>query len=340
MEEAAMIRCKGSSFLSFACATTQVHKLSIDRPDHFWGTLANSRLSWDVPFTQVSDCDLAAGKIEWFLGGMLNASVQCLDRHIAARGDQTALIWEGDEPGQVEKATYRELLALTCRVANVLVQHGVKRSDRVIIYMPSCILAAATMQACNRIGAVHAVVFAGFSAESLAKRIADSGAQVVITMDVFTRGGATVPLKQLAHAAVNSPSSGGNVRHVLVARRDPSYTDYPTDARDVDMDAAVAAAAEWCPPVSVPSEHPLYLLYTSGSTGRPKGLVHTTAGYLLHTEVAQRSVFGVRDGDVFGCMADVGWLVGHTMTVYGSLLVGGTGSFLPPPPCAIPPHRC
>jgi acetyl-CoA synthetase len=302
-----------------------VYDFSIREPDAFWGTLAKSRLIWDAPFETASDCDFAAGKINWFLGGKLNASVQCLDRHIPARGDQAALIWEGDEPGQVQTASYRELLSLTCRAANVLKAHGVKFGDRVVIYMPSSILAAAMMQACTRIGAVHAVVFAGFSPESLATRISDSGAEILVTVDAFSRGGSLVPVKQLANAAVNSPTSGGKIRHVLMSRRVPNYADYPSDSRDVDLDAELERASDICPPVPVPSEHPLYLLYTSGSTGRPKGLLHTTAGYLLHTDVAQRSVFGVRDGDVFGCMADVGWLVGHTMTVYGSLLVGGTG---------------
>ena len=219
-------------------------------------------MTWDVPFEKTSDCSFADGKLDWFLGGKLNASVQCLDRHIATRGDQTALIWEGDEPGHVQSVSYRELLRLTCRAANVLKAHGVQCGDRIVIYMPSCILAAAMMQAAARIGAVHAVVFAGFSPESLARRIADSGAEVLVTMDAFSRGGARVPLKQLAHAAVTSPASGGKIRHVLVSRREAGYSDYPTDARDVDLDAALARASDTCPAVSVPSEHPLYLLYT------------------------------------------------------------------------------
>jgi acetyl-CoA synthetase len=218
----------------------ELYSHSVENPDEFWGTLGRSRLQWDQDFHTTSDCDLSQAKINWFVGGSLNASVQCLDRHLPSRANQTALIWEGDEPEQVETITYQELHTLTCKIANVLKKYNVKKGDRVVLYLPACIIAAAAMHACNRIGAVHAVVFAGFSPQALASRIKDAGAETVITMDAFYRGGAKVPLKKLVQAAINSPD-GASVKTVLMTSR-INDGDHPSTDMDVDLDAEVRSS--------------------------------------------------------------------------------------------------
>uniref|UniRef100_A0A674NQC2 acetate--CoA ligase n=1 Tax=Takifugu rubripes TaxID=31033 RepID=A0A674NQC2_TAKRU len=243
------------------------------------------------PFHRVRDCELSSGKISWFQGGKLNVSVNCLDVHVEKHPDRVALIWEKDEPGTEEKVTYRELLETTCRLANTLKSHGIKKGDTVAIYMPVSPLAVAALLACARIGAVHTVVFAGFSSEALAGRIQDAKCKAVITCNEGVRGGRLIPLKATVDAALKSCPT---VRHVF----------------------------RWMSPWR--SEDLLFLLYTSGSTGKPKGIVHTQAGYLLYTSLTHQYVFDYRDGDVFGCVADIGWITGHSYVVYGPLCNGAT----------------
>lgn len=296
-----------------------LYRLSVTDPDQFWGSAAADRLRWVEPFRQVRDCDLNTGKINWFLGGKLNVSVNCLDVHVEKNPDRVALIWERDEPGTEVKVTYRELLETTCRLANTLRSHGIQKGDRVAIYMPVCPLAVASMLACARIGAVHTVVFAGFSSEALAGRIQDAQCKVVLTCNESVRGGRVVDLKSTVDAAVKSCPS---VRHVLVSQR----TEKPAamGKLDVPLDEVMSSQSAVCPAEPLDSEDILFLLYTSGSTGKPKGVVHTQAGYLLYTSLTHQYVFDHRDGDVFGCVADVGWITGHSYVVYGPLSNGAT----------------
>uniref|UniRef100_A0A3P8XVM0 Propionate--CoA ligase n=1 Tax=Esox lucius TaxID=8010 RepID=A0A3P8XVM0_ESOLU len=294
-----------------------LHKFSVNESETFWGALASQRLSWISPFNTVQNCNFSQGKIKWFEGGKLNVSVNCLDRHVHTCPERVALIWERDEPGTEVKFTYRELLELTCRLGNLLKRLGVRRGDCVTLYMPSCPLAVASMLACARIGAVHNVVFAGFSAEALADRIRDS--DTVITVNQGVRGGKVIDLKRTVDQAVqNCPS----VQQVLVAMRTENSVAM-TD-RDVPLEEEMMKEDVVCEPVTMDSEDVLFLLYTSGSTGKPKGLVHTQAGYLLYAAVTHRYVFSYQDGDVFGCMADIGWITGHSYGVYGPLCNGGT----------------
>ncbi|KAK2490894.1 hypothetical protein MC885_006794, partial [Smutsia gigantea] len=314
-------------------------------PAAFWGPLARDSLVWDTPYHTVCDCDLHSGRIGWFLGGQLNVSVNCLDQHVQKSPESIALIWERDEPGTEVRVTYRfqnfstpitpnfgppaslmvstlsgrELLETTCRLANTLKRHGVRRGDRVAIYMPVSPLAVASMLACARIGAVHTVVFAGFSAESLAGRINDAKCKVVITFNQGLRGGRVVELKKVVDEAVKHCPT---VQHVLVAHR----TDSKVHMGDLDVPLEQEMAREdpVCAPESMGSEDMLFLLYTSGSTGMPKGLVHTQAGYLLYAALTHRLVFDYRPGDIFGCVADIGWITGHSYVVYGPLCNGAT----------------
>uniref|UniRef100_A0A6Q2ZKL4 Acetyl-coenzyme A synthetase n=1 Tax=Esox lucius TaxID=8010 RepID=A0A6Q2ZKL4_ESOLU len=296
-----------------------LHKFSVNESETFWGALASQRLSWISPFNTVQNCNFSQGKIKWFEGGKLNVSVNCLDRHVHTCPERVALIWERDEPGTEVKFTYRELLELTCRLGNLLKRLGVRRGDCVTLYMPSCPLAVASMLACARIGAVHNVVFAGFSAEALADRIRDTQSSTVITVNQGVRGGKVIDLKRTVDQAVqNCPS----VQQVLVAMRTENSVAM-TD-RDVPLEEEMMKEDVVCEPVTMDSEDVLFLLYTSGSTGKPKGLVHTQAGYLLYAAVTHRYVFSYQDGDVFGCMADIGWITGHSYGVYGPLCNGGT----------------
>ncbi|KAM8738795.1 acetyl-coenzyme A synthetase 2-like, mitochondrial [Acanthopagrus schlegelii] len=296
-----------------------LYRLSVTNPDQFWGSAAADRLRWVEPFKRVRDCDLSSGKISWFLGGKLNVSVNCLDVHVEKHPDRAALIWERDEPGTEVKVTYRELLETTCRLANTLKSHGIQKGDRVAIYMPVSPLAVAAMLACARIGAVHTVVFAGFSSEALAGRIQDAQCKVVLTCNEAVRGGRVVPLKSTVDAAVRSCPT---VQHVFVSQR----TENPTEMGplDVPLEEAMSSQSPVCPAEPLDSEDLLFLLYTSGSTGKPKGVVHTQAGYLLYTSLTHQYVFDHRDGDVFGCVADVGWITGHSYVVYGPLSNGAT----------------
>ncbi|CAM4541128.1 acetyl-coenzyme A synthetase 2-like, mitochondrial isoform X2 [Lepidochelys kempii] len=301
-------------------------------PAAFWGALAREALRWDLPYHTA--CDGPLGRGRWFLGGRLNVSVNCLDQHVHRSPDRVALIWEKDEPGTEVRITYRELLDMTCRLANTLKKYGVQKGDRVAIYMPVTPLAVAAMLACARIGAVHTVVFAGFSAESLAGRIIDSGCKAVITYNQGVRGGRVVELKKTVDEAVkNCPS----VKHVFVAQRTDNAV--PMGNRDIPLEEEMAKEAPVCAPESMDSEDMLFMLYTSGSTGKPKGIVHTQAGYLLYAAVTHKHVFDYQQGDVFGCVADTGWITGHSYVVYGPLCNGGTSVLFESTPLYPDPGR-
>ncbi|XP_026164589.1 acetyl-coenzyme A synthetase 2-like, mitochondrial isoform X1 [Mastacembelus armatus] len=296
-----------------------LYRLSITDPDRFWGSAATDRLRWVKPFHRVQDCELSSGRISWFLGGKLNVSVNCLDVHVETHPDRVALIWERDEPGTEVKVTYRELLETTCRLANTLKDHGIQKGDRVAIYMPVSPLAVAAMLACTRIGAVHTVVFAGFSSDALAGRIQDAHCKAVITCNQAVRGGRVLDLKPTVDAALTSCPT---VRHVFVSQR----TEKPVvmGPLDVPLEEVMSSQSAVCPAEPLDSEDLLFLLYTSGSTGKPKGIVHTQAGYLLYSSLTHQFVFDHQDGDVFGCVADVGWITGHSYVVYGPLCNGAT----------------
>lgn len=297
-----------------------LYQFSINNRDEFWGTFAKSRLDWIEDFKQVSDCDLKEGRINWFPGGKLNVSVNCVDRHALKTPDKVALIWERDEPGETEKVTYKELLDNVCRFANCLLQSGVKKGDCVTIYMPVSPIAVASMLACARIGAVHNVVFAGFSAEALAQRIQDANSETLITTDQGIRGGKIINLKSTADKAV---AMCPTIKRVFMNKRTGNSVSW-NDKMDINLDDKILQASSWCDPEPMDSEDWLFMLYTSGSTGKPKGLVHTQAGYLLYAAVTNQMVFDVHNGDIFGCVADIGWITGHSYVVYGPLCNGTT----------------
>ncbi|XP_039270857.2 acetyl-coenzyme A synthetase 2-like, mitochondrial [Styela clava] len=296
-----------------------LYKFSIAHSDMFWGELAKSRLHWDQPFTRVSECNMHEGKIKWFADGKLNVSYNCVDRHANETPDKLALIWEKDQPNEVESVSYKELLSMVCRIANCLMAQGIKKGDCVTIYMPVSPTAVATMLACARIGAVHNVVFAGFSAEALAQRIQSSSSKMVITTDQGVRGGKVIELKRTVDDAVKTCPS---VQTVLVSKR--TGANVPMSEKDIDFDEAIVNENSWCEPVSMDSEDWLFTLYTSGSTGKPKGIVHSQAGYLLYATVTSKFVFDIQEGDIFGCVADIGWITGHSYVVYGPLSNGTT----------------
>jgi len=298
----------------------ELYARSIQDPEGFWGEQALAVLDWFHPFLQVKDCDWEHGQVAWFLHGKLNACYNAVDRHVETRGDQVALIWESDAPGLGKTLTYRELQREVCRLANVLRHHGIRKGDRVAIYMPMVPEAVAAMLACARIGAVHNVVFAGFSAESLRDRINDAHCKAVITADEGIRGGKIIPLKRTVDEAVMACPS---VKHVFIAQRTGNKIPfYPQ--RDVWLREAMDGERPVCPIEHMDSEDTLFLLYTSGSTGKPKGVAHTTAGYLVQAALTHRHVFDYRDGDVYACVADIGWITGHSYVVYGPLLNGAT----------------
>ncbi|KAI8484374.1 PREDICTED: acetyl-coenzyme A synthetase 2-like, mitochondrial isoform X2 [Branchiostoma belcheri] len=297
-----------------------LYEFSLREPDTFWGTLAKSRLQWFRSFDRVSDCDMSEGRIKWFLGGQLNVSVNTLDRHAQKTPDKAALIWERDEPGSEVRVTYRELLAMTCQLANTLKSHGVKKGDRVCIYMPNSPIAVAAMQACARIGAPHSVVFAGFSADALASRIQDANCETVITTDQAVRGGKVIELKKTVDAAVaNCPM----VKRVLVAQRTGQEVPMKHNL-DFPLEEEMSSQSSECAPEIMDSEDPLFMLYTSGSTGKPKGILHTQAGYLLYATMTSKFAFDIREDDIFSCVADIGWITGHSYVVYGPLSNGAT----------------
>src|SRR5512139_2711950 len=297
-----------------------MYQHSVDDPEGFWGEQAKAFVTWTKPWNKVSDWDYHQGHIRWFEGGKLNVSYNCLDRHLATRGDQVAIIWEGDDPEEDRKITYRELHAEVNKFANVLKSRGVKRGDRVCIYMPMVPETAVAMLACTRIGAVHSVVFGGFSPESLKDRILDSDCRVVITADEGLRGAKKVPLKANADKAI---ASCPNVNTVVVVKRTGGAVAWD-EQRDCWYHELMAKAAAECPAEAMGAEDPLFILYTSGSTGKPKGVLHTTGGYLLYAKLTSRYVFDLRDEDVYWCTADVGWVTGHSYVVYGPLANGAT----------------
>jgi acetyl-CoA synthetase len=295
-----------------------MYEKSISDPDGFWAEQAEKFLSWDKPWDTVLDWDFSKGHIRWFEGGKLNACYNCIDRHLDTRGDQTALIWEGDDPADDDHITYKELHEHVCRMANVLKSRNVKKGDRVCIYMPMIPEAVYAMLACARIGAVHSVVFGGFSPESIKDRILDSDCQTVITADEGIRGGKAVPLKANVDQALQSCP---NVHSVIVIRRTAAGIGWH-EGRDIWYHEAAAAVAADCPPEQMDAEDPLFILYTSGSTGKPKGVLHTTGGYLLYAAITHKYVFDYHDGDIYWCTADVGWVTGHSYIVYGPLCNG------------------
>jgi len=295
-----------------------MHEKSVSDPAGFWAEQAEKFLSWDKTWDTVLDWDYSKGYIRWFEGGKLNACYNCVDRHLETRGDQTALIWEGDDPAKDDRVTYNELHGHVCRMANVLKSRNVKKGDRVCIYMPMIPEAVYAMLACARIGAVHSVVFGGFSPESIKDRILDSDCQTVITADEGIRGGRPVPLKANVDQALQSCP---NVHSVIVIRHTAANIGWHEE-RDIWYHEASAVVSAACPPEQMDAEDPLFILYTSGSTGKPKGVVHTTGGYLLYAAITHKYVFDYHDGDIYWCTADVGWITGHSYIVYGPLTNG------------------
>ncbi len=291
-----------------------------DDPAGFWAEQKN-RIAWIKPPTKSLEGDFSGDvRVTWFADGTLNASVSCLDRHLATRGDQTAIIWEGDDPNTQQHVTYRALHEKVCRLANVLKGFGVEKGDRVCIYLPMVVEAAVAMLACARIGAIHTIVFGGFSPDSLANRIQDAGAKVLITADEGRRGGRKVALKTNADAAL---AHCLDVTHVLVVTVTGGKVPMQP-GRDVVYEDAVAAAKPDCEPAEMNAEDPLFILYTSGSTGKPKGALHTTGGYMVWASLTHELVFDYHPGDIYWCTADVGWVTGHTYIVYGPLANGAT----------------
>lgn len=293
----------------------RMYQRSIDDPEAFWSEQAKQFLTWFEPFDRVSDNDLSGGRIRWFEGGKLNVSYNCLDRHLDSHGDRNAIIWEGDEPGDTRHITYRALHEEVCRLANVLKSRGVSKGDRVSIYMPMIPEAVAAMLACTRIGAVHSIVFGGFSPHALRDRIEDSNCQTVITADEGVRSGKPVPLKENVEKAIAGLNS---VHSVITVKRTGNAVTWNAD-RDVWYHEAIAAASPECEAEPMDAEDPLFILYTSGSTGQPKGVLHTTGGYLLQASMTFKYVFDYHDGETYWCTADVGWVTGHSYIVYGPL---------------------
>ena len=298
----------------------QMYRQSLDDPESFWAGQAHEFLSWDAPWHTTCESDLSKGQARWFDGGQLNASVNCIDRHLPARAAQTAILWEGDDPSDSQHITYQALKDEVCRLANVMHDRGVTAGDRVCIYMPMVPEAAYAMLACTRIGAIHSVVFGGFSPEALKDRINDSSCRMVITADEGVRGGKTVTLKANVDQALTACPT---VDTVIVLQRTNSDIHWKPE-RDIAYSAATRAASTDFAPVSMSSEAPLFILYTSGSTGKPKGVLHTTGGYLLQAASTFKHVFDYREGEVFWCTADVGWVTGHSYIVYGPLCNGAT----------------
>ncbi|MEG0008578.1 MAG: acetate--CoA ligase [Aeromonas sp.] len=299
-----------------------MYQASVQDPDGFWGEQGKI-LDWMKPYTRVKNTSYDPGhvSIKWYEDGLLNVSANCLDRHLAQRGDKVAIIWEGDNPAEDRKLTYRELHTEVCKFANVLKAQGVKRSDMVCLYMPMVPEAAIAMLACTRIGAVHSIVFGGFSPEALAGRIIDSGSSIVITADEGLRGGRPIPLKKNVDEALANPET--RVDKVIVLKRTGGQVAWHGQ-RDIWWHDAVASVSADCPAEAMGAEDPLFVLYTSGSTGKPKGVLHTTGGYLVYASLTFKYVFDYHEEDIYWCTADVGWVTGHSYLVYGPLANGAT----------------
>jgi acetyl-CoA synthetase len=298
-----------------------LYNSSVNDPDAFWGE-QGKRIDWFKPFAKVKNTSFAAPdvSIRWYEDGITNVAHNCIDRHLPARAQQTAILWEGDDPSQSRRISYAELHSEVSRLANVLRAHGVKKGDRVTIYLPMIPEAAYSMLACARIGAIHSVVFGGFSPDSLAGRIQGAQSEVVITADEGLRGGRKVPLKANVDVAADK---AGCVKHVLVVKRTGGDVAW-NSSRDVWLDEAMKQASDQCPPEPMGAEDPLFILYTSGSTGAPKGVLHTTGGYLVFASMTHQYVFDYHEGDIYWCTADVGWVTGHSYIVYGPLANGAT----------------
>ena len=301
-------------------AFEELYKESINNPNQFWDQQARNYLSWDKEWDVVKESDLTKGEISWFKGAKLNASVNCIDRHLENNGEKTAIIWEGDDPQDSLKITYKQLYESVCRFANALKKRGISKGDRVCIYMPMIPEAAYAMLACARIGAIHSVVFGGFSPESLKDRILDSDCESVITADEGLRGSKKIPLKNNVDTALEDCP---NVHSVFVVKRTNADVDW-NDKRDVDYQEIIDSVPSECEAEPMDSEDPLFILYTSGSTGKPKGVLHTTGGYLLQASISHKLVFDYKDDEIYWCTADVGWVTGHSYIVYGPLANAAT----------------
>ncbi|HSM41436.1 MAG TPA: acetate--CoA ligase [Afifellaceae bacterium] len=302
-----------------------MYEESVSNPEGFWGE-QGKRLDWIKPYSKVKNTtfEYPDVSIKWFEDGTLNVSANCIDRHLEKRGDQVAIIWEGDDPSDDKKITYRQLHEEVCKLANAMKDAGAKKGDRITIYMPMIPEAAYAMLACARIGAVHSIVFGGFSPDALAGRIEDCRSNFVITADEGVRGGRSIPLKANTDKAIEiAAKDGAVVDHVIVVRRTGNAVNMQ-DGRDIWYHEAVANASADCPPEEMNAEDPLFILYTSGSTGKPKGVLHTTGGYLVFAAMTHQYVFDYHDGDIYWCTADVGWVTGHSYIVYGPLANGAT----------------
>lgn len=296
----------------------ELYRQSIESPDEFWAEQARHFLDWEQAWKRVRYSNFEKGEVRWFEGGKLNVTTNCIDRHLPQRAEQTAIVWEGDDPADQSHITYQELYSAVCRLANVLKERGVKKGDAVCIYMPMIPEAAYAMLACARIGAVHSVVFGGFSPDSPRGRIQDANCKLVITADEGVRGGKIIPLKANVDQALEHCPS---VESCIVVQRTGRQVAWQ-EGRDLWYHQVTAAAADHCDPEVMDAEDPLFILYTSGSTGKPKGVVHTTGGYLLQAAMTHKYTFDYQDGEVFWCTADVGWVTGHTYIVYGPLANG------------------
>ncbi len=300
----------------------EMYQRSIEDPEGFWTDMADELAWFSKEWKTVRDFDFVEGSIEWFKGGKLNVTVNCLDRHLEARGDQPALIWEGDDPSVGETLTYAELHAEVCKFANVLKGLGVKKGDRVTLYMPMVLELSVAMLACARIGAVHCIVFGGFSPDSIKDRMLDANSHVIIVTDEGLRGGRQVPMKKNADAAMDLCAAEGHDVHTCVVYRRTGGEVVMKDGRDHWWHELMADADAACEPEVMDAEDPLFILYTSGSTGKPKGVLHTCGGYLLYAQTTFKYIFDYHDGDVWWCTADIGWITGHSYIVYGPLSTG------------------
>jgi acetyl-CoA synthetase len=299
-----------------------MYKRSVEDPEGFWGDVGK-RVDWIKPYSKIKNVSYGPGdvSIKWYEDGTLNVAANCIDRHLRTRGDQVAIIWEGDDPTVDEQITYRQLHERVCKFANVMKANGVKKGDRVTVYLPMIPEAAYAMLACARIGAVHSVVFGGFSPDSLAGRIEDAESKFIITADEGLRGGRPIPLKKNTDAALAKCAKGDE--KVLVVRRTGGEVEWKA-GRDVWLHEEMAKVSADCPPVEMSAEDPLFILYTSGSTGKPKGVLHTSGGYLVYASMTHQYVFDYHDGDIYWCTADVGWVTGHSYILYGPLANGAT----------------